>query len=76
MMMLGLEKGVKEMFSHFVPSKHHDSLLKMGFNWHENKQYYTDAYGKIIPQEIEFNESGHYFDGQHYRDAYCNIVDD
>lgn len=58
-----------------VPSRHHDILLKMGYIWHEDKQYYTDANGNIIPQEIEFNENGHYFDGQHYRDAYGNIVD-
>lgn len=72
MMMMGMSDGPPKI----ALSKNHDKLLEMGYKYHAKPDHYTDANGKIIAQEIEFNEKGHYFDGKHYRDANGNIVDD
>tara|TARA_B110000285_G_C15007425_1_gene554592 strand:- start:444 stop:752 length:309 start_codon:yes stop_codon:yes gene_type:complete len=76
MMMMGMGNEIKGMFKKMTPAKNHDKLVEMGYKYHEKPEYYTDANGKVIPQEVEFNENGHYFDGKHYRDAKGNIVDD
>ena len=76
-MMMGISDGISSMFSkQQFQSKNHDLLLKQGYKWHDKPEHYTDATGRVISQEIEFNEKGHYFDGKHYRDANGNIVDD